>query len=250
MSLRLPQMHPRLGMLGRRLLRYARWACQLLGLSVLLLLWLGWWRPATLQPLVLELQQGLIGLVLRSGGTVPQPAASSWQRTPLATLSRSQAAVAQWLGAQYRVDPEAVATLLLEAERLGRIHRLPPHLILAMIAIESNFHPYVESSAGAQGLMQVMPQVHAERYRAYGGSGMAVDPLVNMQVGVAILHDAMQQHGGSLDAGLRFYSGASGTEAAQYVARVRAEQGRLDAVAAGKQVALPGAARGDGQAAP
>ena len=161
--------------------------------------------------------------------------------TDLKSLPRSQALVAQWLAQKYRVAPEPLAALVAEAHVLSRSSKLPAHLILAVMAIESNFHPYIQSKVGAQGLMQVMPKVHAQRYEEFGGKLAAFDPITNLRVGVSVLVDSIKLKGGNVDDGLRFYLGgdltANGVEG--YVAKVRAEQAHMDAVAAGQQVPLP-----------
>jgi soluble lytic murein transglycosylase-like protein len=86
--------------------------------------------------------------------------------------------------------------------------------------------------------MQVMPKVHANRYEEFGGKLAAFDPLTNLRVGVSVLVDCIKLKGGNVDDGLRFYLGgdavASGGDG--YVARVRAEQNHMDAVAAGQWV--------------
>ena len=156
----------------------------------------------------------------------------------LAGLTPAQRAVATWLGNKYRVAPEAVAYLLLEAERLAPLYKLDVNLIMAVAAIESNFHPLIESPVGAQGLMQVMPQIHAYRYEAYQQKNAALDPVVNLQVGVSILRDAIKLRGGSEDAGLIFYFGGDGAAGQRYLAKVRAEQARLRRVAAGEDVPI------------
>jgi hypothetical protein len=161
--------------------------------------------------------------------------------TDLKSLPRSQALVAQWLAQKYRVAPEPLAALVAEAHVLSRSSKLPAHLILAVMAIESNFHPYIQSKVGAQGLMQVMPKVHAQRYEEFGGKLAAFDPITNLRVGVSVLVDSIKLKGGNVDDGLRFYLGgdltANGGEG--YVAKVRAEQAHMDAVAAGQQVLVP-----------
>ena len=158
--------------------------------------------------------------------------------TDLKSLPRSQALVAQWLAQKYRVAPEPLAALVAEAHVLSRSSKLPAHLILAVMAIESNFHPYIQSKVGAQGLMQVMPKVHAQRYEEFGGKLAAFDPITNLRVGVSVLVDSIKLKGGNVDDGLRFYLGgdltANGGDS--YIAKVRAEQAHMDAVAAGQQV--------------
>jgi hypothetical protein len=171
---------------------------------------------------------------------LPENAVHRVTATDLSSLPRSQALVAQWLAQKYRVAPEPLAALVAEAHVLSRSSKLPAHLILAVMAIESNFHPYIQSKVGAQGLMQVMPKVHAQRYEEFGGKFAAFDPITNLRVGVSVLADSIKLKGGNVDEGLRFYLGGdvnpNGGES--YVAKVRAEQGHLDAVAAGQQVPL------------
>ena len=169
---------------------------------------------------------------------LPENAVERVTATDLKSLPRSQALVAQWLAQKYRVAPEPLAALVAEAHVLSRSSKLPAHLILAVMAIESNFHPYIQSKVGAQGLMQVMPKVHAQRYEEFGGKLAAFDPITNLRVGVSVLVDSIKLKGGNVDDGLRFYLGgdltANGGDG--YVAKVRAEQAHMDAVAAGQQV--------------
>lgn len=151
--------------------------------------------------------------------------------------SKSQAAMAQWLGAKYRVSPGMLEILIVEADKLSKTYKLSPNLVIAVMAIESNFHPYIQSEAGAQGLMQVMPAIHAKRYEKFGGKSSFIDPIVSLKVGAEILRDCMKLKGGSEDEALRFYFGG-GASSGAYIDKVRAEQRRLNMVAAGKQVAI------------
>jgi soluble lytic murein transglycosylase-like protein len=95
----------------------------------------------------------------------------------------------------------------------------------------------VQSQAGAQGLMQVMTDIHAQKYQKYGGKFAAFDPLTNMRVGAAVLQEYIKLKGGSIEQGLLFYLGGDNMLGeTDYVAKVLAEQARLDQVAAGIQV--------------
>jgi len=157
----------------------------------------------------------------------------------LKQLPRQQVLVAEWLARKYHVAPEPLGALVVEAHVLGKKSKLAPNLILAVMAIESNFHPYVQSHVGAQGLMQVMTQVHTRRYAAYGGNLAAFDPITNLRVGAAVLADAIKLKGGSVEEGLKSYLGADGqADDGGYVAKVLAEQARLDLVAAGTKVSV------------
>lgn len=147
-----------------------------------------------------------------------------------ATLPAPQAAVVQHLAVRYRVAPEPVAALVAEAYRLGPKLGLEPNLLLAVAAVESSFHPYVQSSAGAQGLMQIMTRIHRERLEAEGGAHAVFDPLVSLRVGAKILHDCVKLTG-SIDNGLRFYLGGHSVDhdtSQGYLARIGEIQQVLD----------------------
>jgi soluble lytic murein transglycosylase-like protein len=164
---------------------------------------------------------------------VVMPAAAGVPATQKVT--GSQAAVAHWIGARYGVAPDAIAPLVAEADILTRTYRLSPNLLIAVMAIESNFHPYIQSEAGAQGLMQVMPKIHSKRYEKFGGKTAFLDPLVSLRVGAEILRDCVKLKDGSEAEALRFYFGG-GPASDTYIQKVRAEQQRLNLVARGARV--------------
>ncbi len=158
-------------------------------------------------------------------------------------LSRQQAAVAHWLARRYRVAPEPVSRLVQEAWSVGQRAKVEPTLILSIMAIESGFNPFAQSSVGAQGLMQVMTRVHDDKYEAFGGTLAAFDPVTNLRVGVQVLKECIQR-AGSLDEGLRYYVGAANlADDTGYTARVMAEHDLLKAVAAGRSVPANATAR-------
>jgi soluble lytic murein transglycosylase-like protein len=151
-------------------------------------------------------------------------------------LPKQQAAVAYWLSKKYRVAPEPVSALVAEAYEIGAKTKIEPTLILAVMAIESGFNPFAQSPVGAQGLMQVMTNIHSEKYESSGGKFAAFDPVTNLRVGVKVLQDCIAR-AGSVEGGLRQYVGAtSDATEGGYSAKVMAELQRLRAVAGGKAV--------------
>ena len=155
-----------------------------------------------------------------------------------ASLSKQQASVATWLSRRYRVALEPVSRLVQEAWESGRRSGLDPTLILAVMAVESSFNPFAQSSVGAQGLMQVMTRVHDEKYEPYGGSRAAFDPVTNLRVGVQVLKECIAR-AGSLEAGLKYYVGAANlSDDGGYVNKVLAEQSNLRRIADGKWVSI------------
>jgi hypothetical protein len=144
-------------------------------------------------------------------------------------LPKQQAAVAHWLSRKYRVA---------EAYEAGARAKLDPTLILAVMAVESGFNPFAQSSVGAQGLMQVMTKVHSDKYNLFGGKLAAFDPVSNLRVGVRVLQECIER-AGSLEAGLRYYVGAANLDGdGGYADKVLAEHGRLKQVAGGRVVPL------------
>ena len=153
-------------------------------------------------------------------------------------LPRQQAAVAYWLSKKYRVAPEPLSALVVEAYEIGSRTRLDPTLILAVMAVESGFNPFAQSPVGAQGLMQVMTQIHSDKYEGFGGKLAAFDPVTNLRVGAKVLLDCIQRNG-SVEDGLRAYVGAANLpNDGGYAAKVLAEHARLTQVAAGRAVPL------------
>jgi len=153
-------------------------------------------------------------------------------------LPKQQAAVAFWLSKKYHVAPEPVSALVSEAYDIGGRVKLDPTLILAVMAIESGFNPFAQSQVGAQGLMQVMTQVHSDKYQNFGGKFAAFDPLANLRVGVKVLQDCIRL-AGSIEGGLKNYVGASNMEDdGGYASKVMAEHAKLQLVAQGRQVPM------------
>ncbi len=104
-------------------------------------------------------------------------------------------------------DPEQRLTLLklvhLEANRAD----LSPELVLAVIHVESAFDPFAYSSAGAQGLMQVMPFWKKEIGRP---DDNLMDMATNLRYGCTILKHYLNRERGSVIPALSRYNGSYG----------------------------------------
>ena len=153
-------------------------------------------------------------------------------------LPKEQATVAYWLSKKYRVAPEPLSALVAEAYETGARTKIDPTLILAIMAIESSFNPFAQSSVGAQGLMQVMTRVHTDKYENFGGHFAAFDPVTNLRVGVKVLQECIAR-AGSVEGGLRYYVGAANLpDDGGYTAKVLAEHFRLRQVAGGRSTPM------------
>jgi soluble lytic murein transglycosylase-like protein len=85
--------------------------------------------------------------------------------------------------------------------RLAPDYQLNPELVLAMIAIESNFNPQAQSHRHAQGLMQLMPDT-AQRF----GVTDVWDPLANLRGGMAYLRWLLNQFDNDVSLALAGYN--------------------------------------------
>jgi hypothetical protein len=169
------------------------------------------------------------------------PAGTSETRS--VAVDPRQKHVVQYLSRRYRVAEDATRMLVSAAFLIGQESKLDPLLILSVVAIESSLNPFAESAMGAQGLMQVMTRVHAERFEPHGGHLAALDPIANMKVGSAILGDLIAR-GGSVERGLQLYVGAGNMpDDGGYGARVLGERARLALAATGKVDAAIAAGR-------
>jgi soluble lytic murein transglycosylase-like protein len=79
------------------------------------------------------------------------------------------------------------------------------NLIRAVMQAESAFHPYAVSRAGAEGLMQLMPELADEM-----GVGNSFDPRENIMGGVRYLKRLLDYHDGNLDLALASYNAGPG----------------------------------------
>jgi len=106
---------------------------------------------------------------------------------------------------------EFLALVRYEAMRAG----LDPHLVLAVIDVESKFRKYAVSAAGARGLMQVMPFWVKE----LGDPGQNLfHERTNLRYGCTILRHYLDRDNGNLMKALGRYNGSLGQK--EYPTRV------------------------------
>lgn len=150
-------------------------------------------------------------------------------------LSAEQQNVARFIARRYRLAVDQTQVLVEQAYRTAREAKLDPWLVLAVISVESSFNPKAQSNKGAQGLMQVLTRVHAEKFAPFGGVAAAFDPLANMRVGTQILKEYIVRAEGSVEGALKSYVGAALLpHDGGYGAKVLFERERIAAAAAGR----------------
>ncbi|HCT91191.1 MAG TPA: hypothetical protein DF613_07415 [Lachnospiraceae bacterium] len=101
--------------------------------------------------------------------------------------------------------PESMDAIFEEA---ARTYQVPVELLKAVGKVESNFNPKAVSSAGAQGVMQLMPGTAKEL-----GVSDPFDARSNIMGGAKYLAQKLKKYNGNIDLTLAAYNAGSGTVA-------------------------------------
>lgn len=120
----------------------------------------------------------------------------------LSAVLMSAAARTAEAGRRAEARREVKQIVVEEAVRNGTV---PASLALAVARVESNFDPRAHSSAGARGVMQIMPRTAWGEFRVR--SGDLWDPRLNAQLGVRYLEKLYYQYGERWDLALSHYNG-------------------------------------------
>jgi soluble lytic murein transglycosylase-like protein len=113
-------------------------------------------------------------------------------------------------------------------EEAAETYAIDSDLIHAVIQAESSFNPLAESPVGAQGLMQLMPEVQQDF-----GVADPFDPRQNIMAGTRYLKRLLNHHKGDIALALASYNAGPGNvtkykgvppfkETRQYVKKIKA----------------------------
>jgi soluble lytic murein transglycosylase-like protein len=133
--------------------------------------------------------------------------------TQRASLSSQAAQSGAWLEAMqprlapFLDEPETRHALLQRIRQEARLAGLSPQIVLAVIQVESAFKADAVSSAGALGLMQIMPFWKKVIGRPEDD---LLDPGLNLRYGCTILAYYLQRENGDLTRALARYNGSLG----------------------------------------
>jgi soluble lytic murein transglycosylase-like protein len=103
------------------------------------------------------------------------------------------------------IDVQLAHTIAEQTHRNSQLYGRDPNLVLAIMAVESDFNPKATSVVGAQGLMQVMPHWK----RVLGINGDLFDVETNIRHGMQILGFYMEMYG-DLETALTAYNRGPG----------------------------------------
>lgn len=109
--------------------------------------------------------------------------------------------------ARYIPDSRERLNLLRKIHQAATRAELSPEVVLAVIQVESHFDSYAVSSAGAQGMMQVMPFWKHEIGRA---DDNLINVDTNLRYGCTILKYYLDKENGNLAQALARYNGSYG----------------------------------------
>ena len=135
-------------------------------------------------------------------GSLPWPFQGLARPTELGNLNVSEAAVS--VSETFRALPANLAYNDL-IEEAAALYRLDPDLIRAIIRAESAFNPFAVSAVGAQGLMQLMPDLAAELDILD-----PFDPRQNILGGAQYLRSLLDRHHGNIDLAVASYNAGPG----------------------------------------
>ena len=107
-----------------------------------------------------------------------------------------------------KAEPESSATVNDLVANIARRHNVEPSLVDSVIRVESNYNPNAISSAGAMGLMQLIPST-AQRF----GVSNTFHPEQNIEGGVRYLKYLMELYRGDERLALAAYNAGEGAVA-------------------------------------
>lgn len=147
-------------------------------------------------------QQFPTSLSVARGGETPNPAPGSFGAAGRPATSGAAESSSRAPG---RLSDESRRKLVELADRTAKKYDVSPRLVRSVINAESGFDPRAVSRAGAEGLMQLMPNTAAEL-----GVENPMNPEQNVDGGVRYLKQMLERYGGNVALALAAYNAGPG----------------------------------------
>lgn len=142
------------------------------------------------------------------------------QETPSNERSFKVKSLSSFIQHRFKISETKASLIVEEAFRNGMKKNLQPELILAIIAVESNFKEKAVSPVGARGLMQVLASAHPKKIKSIGGTKGLYDPKKNISIGSNILAQYKDLSKGNIRRTLLRYNGSLGNTRSHYPDKV------------------------------
>lgn len=114
---------------------------------------------------------------------------------------------------KYGVDDDELDYILVLTKQIADMYdNVRPELIMAMIAVESHFDSSDGSTAGARGLMQIIPYYHKNRIMQFVDTDTKYSPdlfdniRLNVTTGIDYISEILQQTNGDEAFALMWYN--------------------------------------------
>jgi cell wall-associated NlpC family hydrolase len=145
-----------------------------------------------------------VGIYIGSGKMIDAPTAG--QSVSITDVGQPTSIVQVLPSGSFQETAATPSCLAQVFDSAEAVYGLPPGMLEAVAKVESNFNPSAVSSAGAEGIMQIMPQT---------ASSIGVDPMNTTQAiyGAAYLLAQKLQTFGSVPLALAAYNAGDGAVA-------------------------------------
>lgn len=136
---------------------------------------------------------------------------------PLDSELQSQLVAWMNLHARRTLKTEFATMIVQETFTEAVKHNVDPFLVLAIMQVESNFDYTARSTAGAIGLMQVIPRWHPDKLAQ---PQHVFDPRQNIRVGTEVIAEYRDRHAGDMRKALLQYNGSLHIPGGDYANKV------------------------------